>query len=285
MPVIILLGLSCLTTSQFLLSWLSLNICLPMVLCFLILFYIGLLLVLFNISPSHAFIFLTLLANFYMSPLKITFKRLSVFFCHVKGTFHFGLSFHRSADPATLIAYFNADWAGCPDIRRFTFSYSIFLGVNLVSWSAIKQPTASRSTCESEYRALTHTIVELLWLIHLLCDLRVSIPKPPLLLCDNKSEIVLSSNRVSISTPSMLHVELEYSNLFSLAKFTLDMCLLIFRLPTSSPKAFLSLELNFFTSSFTSIQIQHSACTRPYQQLPILIHWPLIIVIYLILGD
>lgn len=85
-------------------------------------------------------------------------------------------------------------------------SYSIFLGVNLVSWSAIKQPTASRSSCESEYRALTRTIVELLWLIHLLCDLRVSIPKPPLLLCDNKSEIFLSSNPVSISTPSMLHV-------------------------------------------------------------------------------
>eukprot|EP00257_Ricinus_communis_P017565 XP_015576035.1 uncharacterized protein LOC107261428 [Ricinus communis] len=78
------------------------------------------------------------------------------------GTIHFGLTFRPSAVLSALIAYSDADWAGCPDTRRSTSSYSIFLGNNLVSCSAKKQPTVSRSTCESEYCALALTAAELL---------------------------------------------------------------------------------------------------------------------------
>jgi hypothetical protein len=35
-----------------------------------------------------------------------------------------------------IIAYSDADWAGCPDIRHSTSGFSIFLGDNLVSWSS-----------------------------------------------------------------------------------------------------------------------------------------------------
>ncbi|KAF5450045.1 hypothetical protein F2P56_030426 [Juglans regia] len=54
--------------------------------------------------------------------------------------------------------------------------YSIYLVDNLVSWSAKKQPTVSRSNCESEYRALASIVAEVLWLDHLLRDLHVSTP-------------------------------------------------------------------------------------------------------------
>ena len=74
-----------------------------------------------------------------------------------------------------LVAYLDADWAGCPDTRRSTSGYSIFLGNNLVSWSAKKQPTVSRSSCESKYRALSLIVVKVLWLTHLLRDLRVTL--------------------------------------------------------------------------------------------------------------
>ena len=52
------------------------------------------------------------------------------------------------------------------------------------------------------------TAAELLWLMHLLDDLKVSIPQRPLLLCDNKSAIFLSSN--SVSHERAKHVELDY---------------------------------------------------------------------------
>ena len=127
---------------------------------------------------------------------------------YVKGTLHFGLTFCPSAAPGVLVAYSNADWAGCLDTRRSTSGYSIYLGDNLVSWSAKKQPTVSCSSCESEYRALATTAVELLWLTHLLHDLKVSISPKPILLCDNKSVIFLSSNPVSHKRAK--HVELDY---------------------------------------------------------------------------
>ncbi|KAF5477817.1 hypothetical protein F2P56_004430, partial [Juglans regia] len=57
---------------------------------------------------------------------------------YVKGTIQFGLTFRPSVSPGTLVAYSDADWAGCPDTRRSTSGYSIYLGDNLVSWSAKK---------------------------------------------------------------------------------------------------------------------------------------------------
>ena len=54
---------------------------------------------------------------------------------YVQGTIHFGL--HLSPSPITkLIFYTDADWGGCPDTRRFTFGYCVFLGENLISWSS-----------------------------------------------------------------------------------------------------------------------------------------------------
>ena len=44
--------------------------------------------------------------------------------------------------------------------------------------------------------------------MHLLCDLKFSLPQWPLLLCDNKSVIFLSSNPVSHKRAK--HVELDY---------------------------------------------------------------------------
>ena len=52
--------------------------------------------------------------------------------CYVRGTIDFGLVLHRSPS-AELVVYTDADWAGCPDTRRSTSGYAVFLGANLVS--------------------------------------------------------------------------------------------------------------------------------------------------------
>ncbi|GKA41854.1 ribonuclease H-like domain-containing protein [Tanacetum coccineum] len=46
-----------------------------------------------------------------------------------------GLQLYRSYI-SQLIAYSDADWAGCPSTRRFTSGYCVFLRDNLLSWFA-----------------------------------------------------------------------------------------------------------------------------------------------------
>lgn len=47
------------------------------------------------------------------------------------------------------------------------------LDKNLVVWSYKEQPTVSRSSWEPEYRALANVVANVVWLSHLLRDLRV----------------------------------------------------------------------------------------------------------------
>ncbi|XP_059451553.1 uncharacterized mitochondrial protein AtMg00810-like [Corylus avellana] len=77
--------------------------------------------------------------------------------------------YHSSSH--SLTAYSDSDWAGCPDDRRSTSGYCTFLGRNLLSWISKKQPTMSRSSTESEYKALANASSELVWIQALLCEL------------------------------------------------------------------------------------------------------------------
>ena len=81
----------------------------------------------------------------------------------VKGTVSTGLNIRRS--PSTLLSVFtDADWAGCSGDRRSTGGFAIFFGPNLISWSARKQPTVSRSSKEAEYKALANGTAEAPWI-------------------------------------------------------------------------------------------------------------------------
>ncbi|CAL8119630.1 unnamed protein product [Prunus armeniaca] len=57
---------------------------------------------------------------------------------YVKRTVDHGLVFRPQTRTARLCAYSNVDWAGCPDTRRSTSDYLIYLGSNLVSWCSKK---------------------------------------------------------------------------------------------------------------------------------------------------
>jgi hypothetical protein len=126
---------------------------------------------------------------------------------YLRGTLYHGLSF-RSSCSLTIDAYSDADWAGSVDDRRSTSGYCIFLGNNLVSWSAKKQPTVSRSSTKAEYRSLALTCAELLWLQYLLTELRVPLAAPPTLWCDNIGVTFLASNPMFHSRTK--HVEIDF---------------------------------------------------------------------------
>lgn len=61
-----------------------------------------------------------------------TLKRI---ICYIHGTVKFSLHLYPSTIDK-LISYTNVDWARCPDTRRSTSGYCVYLGDNLISWSA-----------------------------------------------------------------------------------------------------------------------------------------------------
>ncbi|GJW46951.1 ribonuclease H-like domain-containing protein [Tanacetum coccineum] len=78
---------------------------------------------------------------------------------YVSSTLDYGLQLFSSTT-TKLVAYSDADWAGCPTTRRSTSGYCIFLSNNLLSWSSKRQPTLSRSSAEAEYRGVANAVAE-----------------------------------------------------------------------------------------------------------------------------
>lgn len=68
---------------------------------------------------------------FMHDPREIHMHALERILRYVQGTITHGLQLYPSAT-TSLIAYTNADWGGCPDTRRPTSGYCIFLGDNLI---------------------------------------------------------------------------------------------------------------------------------------------------------
>ncbi|GKB70317.1 uncharacterized mitochondrial protein-like protein [Tanacetum coccineum] len=146
-------------------------------------------------------------SQFLHAPMQDHFQAVKRILRYVKGTLSYGISFLHAPSP-TILGYSDADWARCIETRRSTYGYSIFLGGNLVSWSAKKQPTVSRSSCESEYRALANTASEIVWITHLLRELHVLPSGRPTLLCDNRSALFLSQNPISHKRAK--HIDIDY---------------------------------------------------------------------------
>ncbi|XP_071921654.1 uncharacterized protein [Coffea arabica] len=79
---------------------------------------------------------------------------------YLKGTSARGLFFQVDS-PIRLVAYSDADWAGCSDTRRSITGWCMFIGNSLVSWKSKKQDRVSKSSTESEYRAMSSAYSEI----------------------------------------------------------------------------------------------------------------------------
>jgi hypothetical protein len=79
--------------------------------------------------------------------------------CYLQGAPDYDLLLRRSSS-SDLVVYTDADWAGYPDTRRSTSGYAVFLGDNLVFWSAKQQTVVSRSSAKAEYRVVANGVAE-----------------------------------------------------------------------------------------------------------------------------
>jgi histone deacetylase 1/2 len=95
------------------------------------------------------------ICQFFHAPTTAHWTAVKRIMRYVKDTVGFGITFQPTS--STLLSTFSdADWACCPDDRRSTGGFAIFIGPNLVSWNARKQATVSRSSTEPEYEALAN---------------------------------------------------------------------------------------------------------------------------------
>ncbi|XP_071733855.1 uncharacterized mitochondrial protein AtMg00810-like [Rutidosis leptorrhynchoides] len=125
---------------------------------------------------------------------------------YIKGTISMGLHISPSSS-WDLVSFTDADWAGCPDTRRSTSGYCVYLGDNLLSWPSKRQPIVSRSSAEAEYRGVANVVAEVCWLRNLLLELHCPLRKTTLVFCDNLSAIYLSGNPVQHQRTK--HIELD----------------------------------------------------------------------------
>jgi len=151
---------------------------------------------------------------------------------YIRGTLHLGLLL-RPSSSTEMVVYSDADWAGCPDTRKSTSGFAVFLGDNLVSWSSKRQQTVSRSSallpmllqrllgCASFSRNFMLLSVEPSWSIVTTSALCTCPPTP--------FNINAPSTSRSTST--------SFASGLPLVMFVFFMCRPHHSMPTSSPRA------------------------------------------------
>ncbi|WMV41466.1 hypothetical protein MTR67_034851 [Solanum verrucosum] len=129
--------------------------------------------------------------------------------CYLKGAPRLGIVY-RNNGHTRIECFANADWAGSKIDRRSTTGYCVFVGGNLVSWRSKKQNVVSRSSAESEYRAMARSTCEIMWIHHLLSEVGLKYPTPSKLWCDNQAALHIASNPVYHERTKHIEVDCHF---------------------------------------------------------------------------
>ena len=146
------------------------------------------------------------LSQFMHSPRNSHFQAVNRVLRYLKGTPGFGITFRRTGK-LDLILYTDSDFGGSRVDYRSTTGYCTFLGGNLVTWRRKKQGPVSKSSTEAEFRAMSKGIDEVIWIKHILDELKIKYERPIILRCDNKSAISIAHDPVDHDR--MKHVNID----------------------------------------------------------------------------
>ena len=86
----------------------------------------------------------------------------------------------------------------------------MFIGGNLISWKSKKQDVVTKSSTEAEYRAIALATRELIWLKHLLQELRFRKGEQMKLICDNQAALHISSNPIFHEMTKHIEVDCHF---------------------------------------------------------------------------
>ncbi|XP_060972548.1 uncharacterized mitochondrial protein AtMg00810-like [Cannabis sativa] len=140
--------------------------------------------------PDIAFV-VNKLSQFLKCPTSVHWSAAKRVLRYLKSTMHHGIHIKYS-DRLPIIAYYDADWACCPDDRKSVGGYCVYFGETLVTWSSKKRFVVARSSTESEYKSLAQVASEIAWLESLLQEMKFTPPSVPVIWCDNMSASALA---------------------------------------------------------------------------------------------
>ena len=148
-------------------------------------------------------------SQFMDKPTEVHWNAAIMILRYLKSSPGKGLLF-RKGGTLEIVAYSDADYAGSVVDRKSTTGFSVFLGDNLISWRSKKQNVVSRSSAESEYRAMAQTAAELMWVRTVLHDLQVKVSSPMTMMCDNKAATYIANNPVFHERTKHIEVDCHY---------------------------------------------------------------------------
>eukprot|EP00257_Ricinus_communis_P026410 XP_025013824.1 uncharacterized protein LOC112535474 [Ricinus communis] len=111
----------------------------------------------------------SVVSHYISSPTVNHWTAVEQILCYLKGAPGRGILYGNHGHNR-IECFSDVDWVGSKDDRRSTSGYCVFVGGNLVSWKSKKQYIVSRSSAESEYRAMAKSVCEITWIYQLLTE-------------------------------------------------------------------------------------------------------------------
>lgn len=106
--------------------------------------------------------------------------------------------------------YSDSDWAEDKLTRHSTSGYTYRVGVGAISWKSRKQKTVSLSSTEAEYKAMSDSTKEALWLKHLLTELHLRPQESIPLHVDNEGAEALAQNPSHHARTKHIHARYHF---------------------------------------------------------------------------
>ncbi|RVW33229.1 Retrovirus-related Pol polyprotein from transposon RE1 [Vitis vinifera] len=151
----------------------------------------------------------SVVSQFTSAPTLKHWAALEQILCYLKKAPGLGI-LYSSQGHTRIECFSDADWAGSKFDRRSTTGYCVFFGGNLVAWKSKKQSVVSRSSAESEYRAMAQATCEIIWIHQLLCEVGMKCTMPAKLWCDNQAALHIAANPVYHERTKHIEVDCHF---------------------------------------------------------------------------
>ncbi|GJX12945.1 retrovirus-related pol polyprotein from transposon TNT 1-94 [Tanacetum coccineum] len=145
-------------------------------------------------------------ARYQARPTVKHLKEVKRIFRYLRQSYNIGLWYLKDSG-FELIAYLDANQAGCKDDCKSTSGGLQLLGGKLVSWSSKKQDCTAMSNAEAEYVSLSACCTQVIWMRTQLLDYGYKYNRIPMY-CNSKSAIAISCNPVQHSKTK--HIDIWY---------------------------------------------------------------------------